>query len=266
MMLGDFLAYTLAGSRPVVGCLRGGTCANGVRWSWLDDGVLQNLARHAAGRGHAQRARLGWRARRRDRADRTAVAAGARIANGDAALTCRLLVILGNVDAMREACRYRDDDLNRLFSGRQRAGAAQSRSPACRRVWSRRQPGSSLTCCIRGRAGRALAHRHAHGNLRVRVRAVRVAAAYRQAVFARDVRVARARRASVRCCCTPRRATRIRTSPRRRAGRGLHARTRQGAPVRAERSDALRRRRRSVAPSAGRHDGGRALRCRACSR
>jgi succinylglutamate desuccinylase len=48
------------------------------------------------------------------------------IAQGRAALDCRLLVILGNVDAMREACRYRDDDLNRLFSG-QHAQVPQSR-------------------------------------------------------------------------------------------------------------------------------------------
>jgi succinylglutamate desuccinylase len=40
------------------------------------------------------------------------------LAAGQAALTCRLLVILGNLDAMRDACRYLDDDLNRLFSGR----------------------------------------------------------------------------------------------------------------------------------------------------
>jgi len=39
------------------------------------------------------------------------------IAEGQATLACRLLVILGNVDAMRAACRYLDDDLNRLFSG-----------------------------------------------------------------------------------------------------------------------------------------------------
>ncbi|MFP3607785.1 succinylglutamate desuccinylase/aspartoacylase family protein, partial [Paraburkholderia sp. SIMBA_053] len=40
------------------------------------------------------------------------------IAQGRAALACRVLVILGNVQAMRESCRYIDDDLNRLFSGR----------------------------------------------------------------------------------------------------------------------------------------------------
>jgi succinylglutamate desuccinylase len=88
-----------------------------VRWSWLDDGVLMM---EPATREEGVRSVL--------------VSAGVHgdetapiellgflvrdIAQGSAALTCRLLVILGNVDAMREACRYRDDDLNRLFSGR----------------------------------------------------------------------------------------------------------------------------------------------------
>ncbi|MFM0284197.1 succinylglutamate desuccinylase [Paraburkholderia sediminicola] len=116
-MLDDFLAYTLAGTRPGAQETQG-VCANGgVRWSWLDDGVL---LMEPAVRDEGTRSVL--------------VSAGVHgdetapiellsylvrdIARGDAALTCRLLVILGNVDAMRDACRYRDDDLNRLFSGR----------------------------------------------------------------------------------------------------------------------------------------------------
>jgi succinylglutamate desuccinylase len=116
-MLDDFLAYTLAGTRPGAQETQG-VCANGgVRWSWLDDGVL---LMEPAMRDEGTRSVL--------------VSAGVHgdetapiellsylvrdIAQGDAALTCRLLVILGNVDAMRDACRYRDDDLNRLFSGR----------------------------------------------------------------------------------------------------------------------------------------------------
>ncbi len=115
-MLGDFLAYTLAGTRPASDAARG-TCANGVRWSWLDDGVLQI---EPATQGEGTRSVL---ASAGVHGDETApIELLSRlvrdIANGDAALTCRLLVILGNVDAMREACRYRDDDLNRLFSGR----------------------------------------------------------------------------------------------------------------------------------------------------
>ena len=40
MMLEDFLAFTLAGHAPDA-TQREGVCANGVRWTWLDDGVLQ---------------------------------------------------------------------------------------------------------------------------------------------------------------------------------------------------------------------------------
>ncbi|KAE8754535.1 succinylglutamate desuccinylase [Paraburkholderia madseniana] len=118
-MLDDFLAYTLAGTRPGAQEAQGvcGNNDNAVRWSWLDDGVL-----------------LMEPAVRDDGTRSVLVSAGVHgdetapiellsylvrdIAQGDAALTCRLLVILGNVDAMRDACRYRDDDLNRLFSGR----------------------------------------------------------------------------------------------------------------------------------------------------
>ncbi|NIG07009.1 succinylglutamate desuccinylase, partial [Burkholderia sp. Tr-849] len=40
------------------------------------------------------------------------------LASGALPLACRLLVVLGNVPAMRAGERYLDDDLNRLFSGR----------------------------------------------------------------------------------------------------------------------------------------------------
>ncbi|MFM0336063.1 succinylglutamate desuccinylase [Paraburkholderia fungorum] len=115
-MLGDFLAYTLAGSRPALQATQG-TCANGVRWSWLDDGVLQIEPATQEEGARSVLASAGVHG------DETApIELLSRlvrdIANGNAALTCRLLVILGNVDAMRDACRYRDDDLNRLFSGR----------------------------------------------------------------------------------------------------------------------------------------------------
>jgi len=39
-LLGDFLAYTLAGTRPSASEAKG-VCANGVRWTWLDEGILQ---------------------------------------------------------------------------------------------------------------------------------------------------------------------------------------------------------------------------------
>jgi succinylglutamate desuccinylase len=39
------------------------------------------------------------------------------LAGGALPLACRLLVVLGNLEAMRTECRYVDDDLNRLFCG-----------------------------------------------------------------------------------------------------------------------------------------------------
>jgi succinylglutamate desuccinylase len=113
--LSDFLAYTLAGSRPEMGDAQG-VCANGVRWTWLDVGILQFEPAAAAGL-RSVLASAGVHG------DETApielLSLLVRdIAEGRAALACRLLVILGNVDAMREGCRYLDDDLNRLFSGR----------------------------------------------------------------------------------------------------------------------------------------------------
>lgn len=115
-MLGDFLAFTLAGERPAPEH-REGIGANGARWTWLDDGVLQFEPATVVGNTRSVLASAGIHG------DETApielLSKLVRdIAHGDAVLTCRLLVILGNVDAMREACRYRDDDLNRLFSGR----------------------------------------------------------------------------------------------------------------------------------------------------
>ncbi|MGF6549713.1 succinylglutamate desuccinylase [Paraburkholderia youngii] len=115
-MLDDFLAWTLAGSRPAAHQAQG-TCANGVRWTWQGDGVLviEPPQQHAGVRSVLVSAGV--------HGDETAPIEllsriVADIAQGRAALACRLLVILGNIDAMRDGGRYRDDDLNRLFSGR----------------------------------------------------------------------------------------------------------------------------------------------------
>ena len=116
-MLDDFLAYTLAGTRPGAQETQG-VCANGgVRWSWLDDGVL--LMEPAVPDEGTRSVLVSAGVHGDETAPIELLSYLVRdIARGDAALTCRLLVILGNVDAMRDACRYRDDDLNRLFSGR----------------------------------------------------------------------------------------------------------------------------------------------------
>ncbi len=126
-MLADFLGFTLAGERPAPDEATG-VCASGVRWQWLDEGVLQlEPARH-------------------DDATRSVmVSAGihgdetapiellsqlvADLATGRAALVCRLLVVLGNVAAMRAGQRYLDDDLNRLFSGRHAQRAESREAP-----------------------------------------------------------------------------------------------------------------------------------------
>ncbi|OLL32613.1 succinylglutamate desuccinylase [Burkholderia sp. SRS-W-2-2016] len=117
-LLDDFLAWSLAGSRPDEHETQG-TCANGVRYAWLDDGVLllEPAPAHESADVRSVLVSAGVHG------DETAPIEllsriVADIAYGRAALACRVLVILGNLDAMREGCRYRDDDLNRLFSGR----------------------------------------------------------------------------------------------------------------------------------------------------
>ncbi|MCR4464676.1 succinylglutamate desuccinylase [Burkholderia sp. SCN-KJ] len=128
-LLDDFLAFTLAGDAPAV---KVGTCANGaVRWQWLGDGLLA-LEPAADEAGDAARASV-------------LVSAGVHgdetapiellsmlvrdLAAGTLPLACRLLVVLGNVPAMRAGARYLDDDLNRLFSGRHAQVPASREAP-----------------------------------------------------------------------------------------------------------------------------------------
>ncbi|MFT4069849.1 succinylglutamate desuccinylase [Paraburkholderia sp.] len=115
-LLDDFLAWTLAGTRPAAHEAHG-MCANGMRWRWLDEGVLAMEPAEMSADVRNVLVSAGVHG------DETAPIEllsriVADLAHGRAALACRLLVILGNVDAMRDGCRYRDDDLNRLFSGR----------------------------------------------------------------------------------------------------------------------------------------------------
>jgi succinylglutamate desuccinylase len=117
VLLADFLRYTLAGTRPASEMQARGICAHGVRWHWLDDGVLQMEPALVDASTRSVLLSAGIHG------DETApiellAQHVADIAAGHAALACRLLVVLGNVGAMREARRYLDDDLNRLFGGR----------------------------------------------------------------------------------------------------------------------------------------------------
>jgi succinylglutamate desuccinylase len=127
-MLDDFLAYTLAGARPASADAAHGRCASGVRWQWLDEGVLRLEPTEVGGATTSVLLSAGIHG------DETAPIEMlsrfvADLAAGRAALACRLLVVLGNVAAMRAAERYLDDDLNRLFGGRHERVPASREAP-----------------------------------------------------------------------------------------------------------------------------------------
>ncbi|MDR3097411.1 MAG: succinylglutamate desuccinylase [Paraburkholderia sp.] len=128
--LAGFLATTLAGARPASAAQAEGTCAYGaVRWQWLDEGVLQLEPVHTGGaRGEPLKSLLLSAGVHGDETAPIELLSQlvADLAAGHLALACRLLVVLGNVAAMRAATRYEDDDLNRLFGGRH-ARVPQSR-------------------------------------------------------------------------------------------------------------------------------------------
>lgn len=138
-MLEDFLAFTLAGRRLASHDTQG-TTAQGVRWRWHDEGVLQLEPADAVATGmRSIVASAGVHGDETAPIELLARFVG-DIARGRAALACRLLVVLGNIAAMRASCRYLDDDLNRLFSGRhaQLAGSREApRAAALERAASR---------------------------------------------------------------------------------------------------------------------------------
>lgn len=122
-MLADFLTFVLDGRRPA---LSEGVASSGVRWTWLGDGILCLEPQHDA--THSVIASAGVHG------DETAPieilsTLVADIASGAAKLTARVLVILGNIAAMRIADRYLDDDLNRLFNGRHLALPSSREAP-----------------------------------------------------------------------------------------------------------------------------------------
>ncbi|VWL98055.1 succinylglutamate desuccinylase [Burkholderia lata] len=114
-LLDDFLAFTLTGSAPSAT-----DGAGAVRWQWFGDGLL---ALEPAAAEAADTARASVLVSAGVHGDETApielLSMLVRdLASGALPLACRLLVVLGNVPAMRAGERYLDDDLNRLFSGR----------------------------------------------------------------------------------------------------------------------------------------------------
>lgn len=123
-LLDDFLAFTLTGDTPDV---KAGPCAGGaVRWQWRGDGLL--ALEPVAGEAASVLVSAGVHG------DETApielLSMLVRdVAAGTLPLACRLLVVLGNVPAMRAGERYLDDDLNRLFSGRHAQVPASREAP-----------------------------------------------------------------------------------------------------------------------------------------
>ncbi|WP_322049002.1 succinylglutamate desuccinylase [Paraburkholderia sp. J67] len=126
VVLGDFLGATLAGVGPANEAETGGACADGaVRWQWLDEGVL--LLEPALADESTRSVLLSAGVHGDETAPIELLSQiVADLAAGRLALACRVLVVLGNVAAMRAATRYQDDDLNRLFGGRH-ARVPQSR-------------------------------------------------------------------------------------------------------------------------------------------
>lgn len=117
-MLADFLAFTLAGGRPGR-AQRQGRCADGIRYAWLDEGVLELAPAAGTGGGQLPSVLVSAGVHGDETAPIELLSRMiADIACGAAPLACRLGVVLGNVAAMRAGARYIDDDLNRLFCGR----------------------------------------------------------------------------------------------------------------------------------------------------
>jgi succinylglutamate desuccinylase len=126
-LLDDFLAFTLDGSAPAE---QHGTCAGGaVRWQWPGDGllVLEPVATDDAARASVL---VSAGVHGDETAPIELLSMLVRdLASGALPLACRLLVVLGNVPAMRAGERYLDDDLNRLFSGRHAQVPASREAP-----------------------------------------------------------------------------------------------------------------------------------------
>jgi succinylglutamate desuccinylase len=155
-MLADFLGFTLAGARPDA-FDAAGQCAAGLSYAWLGDGVLQFEPSRPPEASRPEDVSPAARAARATRSPATAsrcarraatsvlLSAGvhgdetapiellsqlvADLAHGALPLACRLLVVLGNFEAMRAGLRYVDDDLNRLFRGRHAELPASREAP-----------------------------------------------------------------------------------------------------------------------------------------
>lgn len=130
--LDDFLAFTLRGAAPA---LTDGVCAAGaVRWTWLDEGLIQLEPAHGMVR---QSLLLSAGIHGDETAPIELLSRIVRdLACGVLPLACRLLVVLGNPAAMRAGQRYHDDDLNRLFNGRHARLPGSREAPRAARLES----------------------------------------------------------------------------------------------------------------------------------
>jgi succinylglutamate desuccinylase len=125
-MFAHFLDFVLEGKRP---SLTEGRLPTGVRWAWLGDGIVRFDPVHSTGPlRHSVVVSAGIHGDETAPIEMLALLV-ADIAAGRTALNCRLLVIFGNIEAMRAACRYRDDDLNRIFNRRHLALPASREAP-----------------------------------------------------------------------------------------------------------------------------------------
>lgn len=111
-VLADFLAFTLQ-NQPID--IVKGSFPNGGHWHYLGEGMLEFTPHHGGSKSLVLSAGI--------HGDETAPiellsTLVQDLASGKLALGVRLLVLLGNVAAMRQRCRYLDDDLNRLFDHR----------------------------------------------------------------------------------------------------------------------------------------------------
>jgi succinylglutamate desuccinylase len=125
-MFAHFLDFVLEGKRP---SSTEGTLPTGVRWTWLGDGIVRfDPVRSAGPVCRSVVASAGIHGDETAPIEMLSLLV-ADLAAGRVALDCRLLVIFGNIEAMRASCRYRDDDLNRIFNGRHRAFPSSREAP-----------------------------------------------------------------------------------------------------------------------------------------
>jgi len=98
------------------------TGAGGIRLHWLDEGVLELFPAQGQYRGRSLLLSAGIHGNETapiELLDRLLK----RIVRAELRLRCRLLLVLGNPEAMRRGVRYVGQDLNRLFNGRHKTSS-----------------------------------------------------------------------------------------------------------------------------------------------